>query len=163
MKTRKVVTKAMDKALMSAYRGVFMEHGGPFGAAIIDNKGEIVCVVHNRVLEDKDPTAHAEMVAIREACKKLDTLDLSGCTMIATGYPCPMCMSAIIWSHIEKVYYGAPAEDCEVIGFRDEPMFRWFRGEKSDIRLELELCSDKHREKTMEMYLKYQEDKKEMY
>ena len=104
MKTRKVVTKAMDKALMSAYRGVFMEHGGPFGAAIIDNKGEIVCVVHNRVLEDKDPTAHAEIVAIREACKKLDTLDLSGCTMIATGYPCPMCMSAIIWTHIEKVY-----------------------------------------------------------
>ena len=163
MKTRKAVTKAMDKALMSAYRGVFMEQGGPFGAAIIDSKGEIVCVVHNRVLEDKDPTAHAEIVAIREACKKLDTLDLSGCIMIATGYPCPMCMSAIIWSHIEKVYYGAPAEDCEVIGFRDEPMFRWFRGEKSDIRLELELCSDKHREQIMEMYLKYQEDKKQMY
>ena len=160
---KEVVMKAMDEAIMSAYRGVYMEQGGPFGAAIINPEGEIVCVVHNKVLEDMDPTAHAEVTAIREACKKLKTLDLSGHIMIATGYPCPMCMAAIIWANIEKVYYGAPAEDCEVIGFRDEPMFRWFRGEESDIRLQLELCSDKHREKTMEMYLKYQEDKKQMY
>ena len=163
MKTRKAITKAMDKALMSAVRGVFMEEGGPFGAAIISPKGEIVCVVHNRVLEDMDPTAHAEVTAIREACKKLKTLDLSGYIMVATGYPCPMCMAAIIWANIEKVYDGATAEDCELIGFRDEPMYRWFKGEESDIKLELELCSEKHREKTQQIYLNYQQDKKQMY
>lgn len=160
---KKLVVKAMDEAIMSAYRGVFMEEGGPFGAAIIDAKGNTVVVVHNRVLEDNDPTAHAEMTAIREACKKLKTLDLTGHIMIATGYPCPMCMAAIIWSNITKVYYGAPAEDCEVIGFRDEPMFRWFRGEESEIKLDIELCSQEHREQTMQMYLKYQEDEKQMY
>lgn len=160
---KKLVVKAMDEAIMSAYRGVFMEQGGPFGAAIIDAKGNTVVVVHNRVLEDFDPTAHAEVTAIREACKKLKTLDLSGHTMIATGYPCPMCMAAIIWANIEKVYYGAPAEDCEVIGFRDEPMFKWFRGEESEIKLDLELCSESQRNMVNALYTKYSDEEKQMY
>ena len=160
---KRLVVKAMDDAIAKAYEGIAKEAGGPFGAAIISPQGDIVCVVHNRVIEDYDPTANAELTAIREACKKLKTLDLTGHIMIATGYPCPMCMAAIIWSNITKVYYGAPAEDCEVIGFRDEPMFRWFRGEESEIKLDIELCSQEHREQTMQMYLKYQEDEKQMY
>ena len=157
------IIKAMDESIMSAYRGVLMEQGGPFGAAIIDAKGNTIVVTHNKVLENVDPTAHAEITAIREACKKLNTIDLSDYTMIATGYPCPMCMAAIIWSNIKQVYYGAPAEDCEVIGFRDEPMFRFFRGEETEVELSLEPTTDKQRAEVQKMYLKYAKDQKQMY
>ena len=160
---KRLVVKAMDDAIAKAYEGIAKEEGGPFGAAIIDAKGNTVVVVHNRVLEDNDPTAHAEVTAIREACKKLKTLDLTGHIMIATGYPCPMCMAAIIWANIEKVYYGAPAEDCEAIGFRDEPMFKWFRGEESEIKLDLELCSESHRKMVNALYTKYSDEEKQMY
>lgn len=158
-----LIMKAMDEAIVKAYLGSSNDKGGPFGAAIIDAKGNIIVAVHNRVIADFDPTAHAEVTAIREACKKLQTLDLTGYTMIASGYPCPMCMAAIIWSNITQVYYGAPAEDCEVIGFRDEPMFRWFRGEESEIELNIELCSDEHREKVQTLYANYLNDDKLIY
>ena len=78
-------------------------YGGPFGAVIVKNN-EVVAIASNTVLKDNDPTAHAEINAIREACKKLNTYDLSNCTLYATGYPCPMCLSAIIWANIKKIY-----------------------------------------------------------
>lgn len=76
--------------------------GGPFGAVITDKDGNIISVTSNRVLELHDATAHAEVMAIRKAGEKLGTHDLSGCILYATGYPCPMCLSAIIWANIKK-------------------------------------------------------------
>ena len=93
--------------------------GGPFGAVVVKD-GQIIAVASNSVLVDNDPTAHAEMNAIRKACKKLNTYDLSGCELYATGYPCPMCLSAIIWSNIKTVYYGCTPQDAAEIGFRDD-------------------------------------------
>ena len=98
----------MKKAIERARETMNKNWGGPFGAAVIDSDGNIVAVSSNSVLKDNDPTAHAEVNAIREACKKLGTYDLSGCILYATGYPCPMCLSAIIWANVSKVYFGSP-------------------------------------------------------
>lgn len=97
-------------------------YGGPFGAAIAKD-GKVVVTAANSVLLDKDPTAHAEIVAIRKACKILDTYDLSDYTIYATGCPCPMCLSAIIWSGIKKIKYSGDTVDAERIGFKDRPMY----------------------------------------
>ena len=93
--------------------------GGPFGACIVKN-GNIIGTGSNHVLSNNDPTAHAEIMAIREACKNVGSYDLSGCELYTSCYPCPMCLSAIIWSNIKMVYYGNSRYDAERIGFRDE-------------------------------------------
>ena len=102
--------------------------GGPFGAAILDSEGNIITVDSNTVLRDNDPTAHAEINAIRSACKILGTHDLSGYTLYATGYPCPMCISAIIWANIREVYYGTDLKEAEDIGFRDQKIYDFIKG-----------------------------------
>ncbi len=98
--------------------------GGPFGAVVVKDD-EVIAVASNSVLGDNDPTAHAEVNAIRKACKKLGTYDLSGCRLYATGYPCPMCMSAIIWANIKEVYVSGEAADAENIGFRDDFIYHF--------------------------------------
>ena len=92
--------------------------GGPFGAVIARN-GEIIATGVNRVTSEHDPTAHAEVSAIRAACKKLGTFDLSGCDIYTSCEPCPMCLAAIYWSHIDKMYYGSNKADAKRIGFDD--------------------------------------------
>ncbi len=92
--------------------------GGPFAAVIVRN-GEIVAASANSVTNDNDPTAHAEINAIRLACKKLNTYYLSDCTIYTSCEPCPMCLGAIYWSHIGKVYYGNNKTDAGNIGFDD--------------------------------------------
>ena len=99
---REIMKLAIEKARETMRENI----GGPFGAAIIDKEGNVIAVSSNRVLGDKDPTAHAEITAIREACKKLGTHDLTGCAIYATGYPCPMCLGAIIWANIKECYFG---------------------------------------------------------
>lgn len=93
--------------------------GGPFGSAVVLN-GAVISMTSNSVLTDNDPTAHAEMNAIREACKILGTYDLSDCELYATGFPCPMCLGAIMWAGIKKVYVSGMLEDAESIGFKDK-------------------------------------------
>ena len=93
--------------------------GGPFGACVVKN-GKIIGKGSNHVLSDNDPTAHAEIVAIRQACENIGSYDLSGCELYTTCYPCPMCLSAIMWANIKKVYYGNTKEDAAEIGFRDD-------------------------------------------
>lgn len=93
--------------------------GGPFGAAIVKD-GKTICVRSNSVLSTHDPTAHAEINAIRAASLELKTYDLSGCELYATGYPCPMCLGAIMWANIKKVYISGTLEDAENIGFKDK-------------------------------------------
>ena len=92
--------------------------GGPFGACIVKD-GKIIGKGSNHVLANNDPTAHAEVMAIRDACKKIKSHDLSNCELYTSCYPCPMCMSAIIWANIKLVYYGNTKEDAASIGFRD--------------------------------------------
>ena len=93
--------------------------GGPFGACIVKD-GTIIGRGSNHVLANNDPTAHAEVMAIRDACKNINSYDLSGCELYTSCYPCPMCFSAIMWSNIKVVYYGNTKEDAENIGFRDK-------------------------------------------
>ena len=119
------MNEVMKLAIDRARETMNLNYGGPFGAAVIDENGNIVAVSSNSVLKDNDPTAHAEVNAIREACKKLNTYDLSGCILYATGHPCPMCLSAIIWANIKKVYYGCRPSDAEKIGFRDDFIYRF--------------------------------------
>lgn len=92
--------------------------GGPFGAVIVKD-GEIVAASSNSVTLDNDPTAHAEVNTIRKACKKLNTFDLSGCHIYTSCEPCPMCLGAIYWSHLSRIYYGNTASDARDIDFDD--------------------------------------------
>lgn len=92
--------------------------GGPFGAVIVKD-GKIVATGVNRVTAKHDPTAHAEVSAIRAACEKLGTFDLSGCEIYTSCEPCPMCLGAIYWAHIDKIYFGNDKTDAKNIGFDD--------------------------------------------
>ncbi len=93
--------------------------GGPFGAVIVKD-GIILSTAANSVTKDKDPTAHAEINAIRKACAKLNSFDLSGCIIYTSCEPCPMCLGAIYWAHIDKVFYGNNKRDARQIGFDDK-------------------------------------------
>lgn len=97
--------------------------GGPFGAVIARN-GEIVAEGSNNVTLHHDPTAHAEVSAIREACRKLETFDLSGCDIYTSCEPCPMCLGAIYWAHIDKIYYANDRRDAADIGFDDDFIYQ---------------------------------------
>jgi guanine deaminase len=100
-------------------------NGGPFGAIIIF-QNEVIAVGTNTVTNDIDPTAHAEINAIRKAAKILKRFDLSGCILYSSCEPCPMCLSAIYWSHIDKVYYAATREDAHDAGFDDNIIYNEF-------------------------------------
>ena len=131
--------------------------GGPFGACVVKN-GKIVGQGSNHVLSNNDPTAHAEIMAIRNACENLGTYDLSECQIYTSCYPCPMCLSAIIWANIKKVYYGNTKEDAANIGFRDDFIYDYINklsddGSESNV-LDLE-CMD--REETIETFKKFME------
>ena len=112
----------MKIAIEEAKDGIHAGHGGPFGCVIVKD-GEVVGQGHNEVIKRKDPTCHGEMMAIRSACKTLDTFDLTGCELYTTAEPCPMCQGAILWSNIRKVYYGCTISDTDQIGFRDEEFY----------------------------------------
>ena len=126
---------------------------------ITDKEGNIISVASNRVLELHDATAHAEVMAIRKAGEKLGTHDLSGCILYATGYPCPMCLSAIIWANIKKVYYGTNLKDAEDIGFRDDFIYNYINNKDKDI---LDLVELNHDE-CLKLFNEYKEKNKEIY
>jgi tRNA(Arg) A34 adenosine deaminase TadA len=100
--------------------------GGPFGAVIVKD-GKVVGRGSNHVLMNNDPTAHAEVMAIRDACHNLSTYNLADCELYTSCFPCPMCMSAIIWANIKKVYYGNTKEDAANIGFRDDFIYSYLQ------------------------------------
>ncbi|CAN6203511.1 unnamed protein product [Urochloa humidicola] len=108
--------KLMKKAVDEAYRAVDSGEGGPFGAVIVRD-GAVVVSCHNLVLKNTDPSAHAEVTAIRHACKRLQKLDLSDCEIYSSCEPCPMCLGLIRASKIKKVVYGAKAEAAVAAGF----------------------------------------------
>ena len=98
--------------------------GGPFGAIIADKKGEIIATGVNRVTSKIDPTAHAEILAIRNACKKLGKFDLSGYDIYSSCEPCPMCLGAIYWAHIDNLYFGNSKTDAAKINFDDSFIYK---------------------------------------
>ena len=98
------------------------ENGGPFGAVIVKD-GEIIATGTNRVVPECDPTAHAEVTAIRNAAERLGSFDLSGCEIYTSCEPCPMCLGAIYWARIDKMYYGNDKEDAKRIGFDDSLIY----------------------------------------
>ena len=119
----KPMNKFMKMAIQEARRGIKAGDGGPFGAVIVKD-GVVVGKGHNQVLKNNDPTCHGEVMAIHKACKKLKTFDLSGCEIYTTGEPCPMCMAAILWANIDKVYYGCNIFDTQDLGFRDALFYK---------------------------------------
>jgi guanine deaminase len=149
----------MNLAIEEARKTMNENKGGPFGAAIIDKQGNIISVASNLVLESHDPTAHAEVVAIRKASEKLKTHDLSDCILYATGYPCPMCLSAIIWANIKEVYYATDLKDAEDIGFRDDYIYNYIKGKNNDV---LKL-SQLGREDAIKLFEEYKEKNKIIY
>lgn len=143
----------MKKAKENADNGVKNQEGGPFGAVITDKQGNIIANGNNRVLKEKDPTQHAEIVAIREACKKLNTYDLSNCIMYVSAEPCPMCLSAIIWANIREVYFACTKEDAGKIGFRDDIIYDYLKGKNNDL-IELKQIDREECIKSFEEYKK---------
>ena len=136
--------------------------GGPFGACVVKN-GKVIGKGSNHVLSDNDPTAHAEMMAIRDACKNMGSYDLSGCELYTSCFPCPMCLSAIIWSNIKKVYYGNTKEDVANIGFRDDYIYNYIekmQNDSTDALLELKNMDREETIKTFNEFVKKQDKTK---
>jgi len=109
----------MQEAVTAALKGMQNNEGGPFGCVIVKD-GKIIGKGNNKVTSTNDPTAHAEVTAIRDACKNLGSFQLEGCTIYTSCEPCPMCLGAIYWARPEKVYYGSTKTDAAHIGFDDD-------------------------------------------
>lgn len=121
------MNKYMQIAIDEARKGIRDEDGGPFGAVIVKD-GVVIGKGHNKVLKKNDPTHHGEISAIRMAARRLRRYDLSGCELYTTGEPCHMCLCAILWANISKVYYGCSIADNARIGFRDKHFDELFGG-----------------------------------
>ena len=113
----KFMTRAIELSIESVNTG-----GGPFGSVIVKDE-KIIAEGFNKVTSTNDPTAHGEIVAIRKACKNLNNFNLSGCELYSTCEPCPMCLSAIYWAHIDKVYYANTRDDAKKIDFDDSLIY----------------------------------------
>jgi guanine deaminase len=122
MGEKRLDEKYMNEAFHEAFHGSRNNHGGPFGAVIV-KEGEIIGKGYNMVISGMDPTAHAEIVAIRQACKKINSFDLSGSVLFTTCEPCPMCFSAVYWASIKEVIFSLSRHDAEIMGFKDNHIY----------------------------------------
>ena len=152
-----LIKQAVAQAMKTMREGV----GGPFGAAIIDPEGNVY-VASNTVLGSSDPTAHAEVNAIRSACKAKGTHDLSGCILYTTCYPCPMCLGAIIWANIKTIYYGASPDDAASIGFRDDYIYKFIEDKCKDQSV-LKINRIKDYSDCQKLFKVYAADNRDMY
>jgi guanine deaminase len=122
-KTDQFNAEFLDKSIELSRKNMSENVGGPFGA-IITKDGKIVAEGSNQVTSTNDPTAHAEMVAIRKACQALNTFDLRGCEIYSSCEPCPMCLSAIYWARLDKIYFANSRQDAANIGFDDDFIYQ---------------------------------------
>lgn len=113
----------MGQAIDLSVRRMQEGAGGPFGAVIVKD-GQVIAEGWNQVTSTNDPTAHAEVTAIRRACQALGTFDLSGCEIYTSCEPCPMCLAAIYWARLDRIYYGNTRQDAAAIGFDDEFLYQ---------------------------------------
>lgn len=150
------MNKYMRLAINEARKGIRDGHGGPFGSVVVKD-GVVVGKGHNQVIKNQDPTCHGEMMAIHKACKKLGTFDLSGTELYTTAEPCPMCLGAILWANISKVYFGCNIVDTENIGFRDKVFYEINESGKKD-----ELVIELDRKQCLKLFEEYEniKDKK---
>ena len=150
----------MKLAIEEAKTGIKNQDGGPFGAVVVkDNK--LIATGHNCVLKNHDSTCHGEIDAIRKAEQILQTHDLSGCELYTTGEPCPMCLAAILWANIKKVYYGCTLEDNEKIGFRDLKFEKLMSGNRS--QLPEDFLEQHDRDLCLELFNEYNHLDKTIY
>ncbi len=140
----------MEEAIKEAQIGIRNNEGGPFGSVVVKDD-KIIGRGHNQVLENEDATCHGEIQAIRAASKALHSFDLSGCVLYTTAAPCPMCLGAIMWANIEKVYYGCTIDDTNAIGFRDEKFYDYL---KSEDHHELPMIENQ-RDKCLDLFKEY--------
>ncbi|WP_297093928.1 nucleoside deaminase [uncultured Draconibacterium sp.] len=151
--------KFMRAAIELAKKGMDGNHGGPFGAVVVkDNK--IIAKGYNQVTSSNDPTAHAEVVAIREACKALNTFQLEGCTVYTSCEPCPMCLGAIYWARPDKVVFGATKQDAASAQFDDQFIYDELEKELDRRHIQFENMMRKEAREVFEAWNK-KEDKKE--
>jgi len=148
MTNRELMQRAIDLSKESVRNG-----GGPFGAVIARN-GEIIAEGSNCVTIDCDPTAHAEVTTIRRATKKLGTFDLSGCEIFTSCEPCPMCLGAIYWAHLDKIYYANNRKDAAEIGFDDDFIYEELSLKPSERQKPSEILM---REEALEAFRMWQE------
>ena len=131
----------MNRAIELSINNI-KNNGGPFGCVIVHND-KIIAEGVNRVTSNNDPTAHAEIVAIREACKKLNTFNLQGTQLYTSCEPCPMCLSAMYWAHIDKIFYGNSRNDAAKINFDDKFIYDEFKVKMSHRKIPLvQISSD---------------------
>lgn len=126
--------------------------GGPFGAVIASKDGEIIAEASNSVTIDHDPTAHAEVNCIRKATAKLGTFDLAGYDIYTSCEPCPMCLGAIYWAHLDKIYYANDRKDAAAIGFDDDFIYQELELKNEDRHKKMELLLPKEAKKAFEMW-----------
>lgn len=139
---------AMQAAIRDAQQHLSDEGGGPFGACIVKH-GRIIAVGHNTVLENQDPTCHAEINAIRHAAKKMNNFDLNGCVIYSTTEPCPMCFSAIHWANIDHIVFGTRIADVQALGFNELEISN--ETMKSEGKSTVEITGDFMREECLEL------------
>ena len=151
--------KFMETAIEEARIGITNSHGGPFGAVIVKNSA-VIASSHNCVLKNNDSTCHGEIDAIRKAEQKLGTYDLSGCELYTTSEPCLMCLAAILWANINKVYYGCSIEDSARIGFRDAK-FDAMLGERN--HLPADFLEQRDRDLCLQLFDEYNNMDKTIY
>lgn len=144
----------MDEAIRLAIENAVTGNGGPFGAVIVKNN-QIIARGYNRVTELNDPTAHAEVTAIREACRRLDNFELEGCQVYSSCEPCPMCLGAIYWSRPAAVYFAATREDAAQAGFDDAMIYSEINSQPENRKI---LTSQQHHANSNSPFKKWNEN-----
>ena len=146
----------MNEAVELSIKGMLNNEGGPFGAVVVKN-GEIVGKGNNKVTSTFDPTAHAEVVAIRDACKNLNTFQLDDCIIYTSCEPCPMCLGAIYWARPKAVYYGCTKQDAADINFDDDFIYKELKVPMTERKIPFKQLGRKNALKAFELWSEKQD------
>lgn len=146
----------LSQAIDMAVENVTSGQGGPFAALVVRN-GDVLARGTNEVTPRKDPTAHAEITAIRRACNVQDDFELKGCTLYATCEPCPMCLGAVYWARLDRVYYAATRTDAAAAGFDDQHIYEELGSPPTDRRLPMEQRLEDAARRPFEAWLDYED------
>lgn len=157
LKNRERNLKHMKRAIELSQEMMERNEGGPFGAVVVKD-GKVIAEGWNKVTSTNDPTGHAEITAIREACKKLNVFSLEGCEIYTSCEPCPMCLAAIYWARIDHIYYANTREDAAEIGFDDEFLYQEMKMPIEKRKIPIKQISRKLAKKVFENWKK-KEDK----
>ena len=141
----------MKEAVLLSQKGLQNDEGGPFGCVIVKDN-EIIGRGNNKVTSSSDPTAHAEIIAIREACKKLGTFQLNDCEIYTSCEPCPMCLGAIYWARIKTIYFANSREDAAAVGFDDSMIYDEINADLRNRKIPMINIADEEAKKVFEIW-----------